>query len=452
LLVREVLLAEDGIDYVPGTRGYRALSPVFIARSIRRAKAGGWVHLAAHCHGGSGHVEFSSVDLESHERGYPALRQLSGGAVGGLVFADNAAAGDLWTVGGARSQLNSVRVVGDNITEIGGAVGEPNAVRDAFDRQARLLGTVGQDRLERLRVAVVGLGGSGSMAAQMLVRLGVGDLVFIVPDRIDPTNLSRIVGSAVGDTDLRESRSLLSWLGRARRGDARMKVEIAADQAKRSGLRPAVEIYPCDISEPDALRSIRDCDWIVLAADSQTARHAVNAIAHAYLIPVIQVGVKIPVDESAGTVGEIFSVARHITTDAGCLWCNGLIDATELQLEAIGDNGVRARAYVGPDAPAPSVITLNGTAVGMGMTQLLLSTAGLITPTRGRPGVGYQRLLPRSHQFRLDEPRRDPDCIHCSQAEGSLLARGDAATLPTRHGASDPRIIRTRPQLGHLPQ
>jgi hypothetical protein len=31
LLVRDVFTAEDGIDYVPGTRGYRALTASFVA-------------------------------------------------------------------------------------------------------------------------------------------------------------------------------------------------------------------------------------------------------------------------------------------------------------------------------------------------------------------------------------------------------------------------------------
>src|SRR5258708_36028639 len=51
LLAREVLLAEDGVDYVPGERGYRALHPSFVARGIRRARDVGLVYLAVHRHG-----------------------------------------------------------------------------------------------------------------------------------------------------------------------------------------------------------------------------------------------------------------------------------------------------------------------------------------------------------------------------------------------------------------
>jgi len=427
LLAREVIFAEDGVDYVPGTRGHRALSPLFIAKVARRAQSAGWAYLAAHCHGGTDHVAFSRTDLESHERGYPALRQLTGRPVGGLVFARNAAAGDLWTLSGERVGLKAVTIIGDNVVTVTSRRRDGRPVRDTFDRQARLLGAEGQRSLEGLRVAVVGLGGAGSMAAEMLVRLGVGELVYIDPDRIDPTNISRVVGSAVIDTNPPTARS-----GMAARGP-RLKVEIAADHARRSGLSTRIEIHASDVAEPGAVRALKDCDWIVLAADSQIARHIVNAVAHAYLIPVIQVGVKVPVDAQTGTVGDIFCVARHITPTTGCLWCNGLIDPTELQLEATGEDGMRARAYVGPDAPAPSVITLNGVAISLGMTELLLSTVGLITRTAPRShSAGYQRYLPGSHRYWMDEPRRDPACIHCGRTDVSLFARGDDAVLPTR--------------------
>src|ERR1700721_3525350 len=41
LLVREIIPARDGIDYVPSSRGYRALDPTFIAAAARRARDAG---------------------------------------------------------------------------------------------------------------------------------------------------------------------------------------------------------------------------------------------------------------------------------------------------------------------------------------------------------------------------------------------------------------------------
>src|SRR6266540_3565561 len=96
LLARHVLLARDGVDYTPGKRGHHALHPLFIADAARRARDEGLAYLAVHCHGGMDKVAFSAVDLASHKRGYPALLQLTGNPVGGLVLARNAVAGELW--------------------------------------------------------------------------------------------------------------------------------------------------------------------------------------------------------------------------------------------------------------------------------------------------------------------------------------------------------------------
>ena len=59
--------------------------------------------MAIHNHGGRESVEFSGDDLQSHERGYPALLDIMRGVpVGALVFASDAIAGDIWLPGRRR--------------------------------------------------------------------------------------------------------------------------------------------------------------------------------------------------------------------------------------------------------------------------------------------------------------------------------------------------------------
>jgi hypothetical protein len=439
LLAREVILARDGVDYVTGKRGHRALHPLFIASVARRARDEGLAYLAVHGHEGTDRVAFSAVDLASHKRGYPALLQLTGHPVGGLVVASNAVAGDLWLPHGPRSVLSATTVVGTNITTL--TPGPQSALDGSggalYDRQARMFGAHGQRRLASMRVAVVGLGGAGSIAAEMLARLGIGRLILIDPDRIEPSNLSRIIGSRRRDTrPWMTSEHSPAWLQRLGRQRRTAKVAIAARAIRAANLPVEVQAMPIDVTEPAAARALTTCDWIVLAADSQQARHVVNALVHAYLIPAIQVGVKITVDPDTGRVGNVFAVARRILPESGCLWCNGLIDPTALQLEALGDEGARARAYVGTDAPAPSVITLNGLAVSNAMTDLLLASTELLIPSdQTPPPPGYIRDVPRTARRYCDEPRRDPECRYCGDVLDSLRARGDDATLPCVWGS-----------------
>lgn len=428
LLVREVLKAVDGRDYVPGERGYRALSPTFIASAARRARDEGWVYLAVHCHGGRDRVAFSSIDQASHARGYPALQQITGRPVGAIVVARGAVAGDIWVDQVQRADLSSTTVLGSSIVMLTPSPPEAPGVLDStFDRQARLFGADGQRRLSSIRVAVVGLGGAGSMATEMLARLGVGELVLIDPDRLEISNLTRVVGSRRSDLNLGPSESRWPrWLRREQTSDASLKVDIAARAIADAGLSVEVTTLPKDVGDRRALEHLISSDWIVLSADSQRARHFVNLVAHAYLIPVVQLGVKVAVNQVTGEVGDIFTVARRVLPDSGCLWCNGLIDPTQLQLESLGEEGDRARAYVGPDAPAPSVISLNGLAVAAGVTDLLLATVGLANPSAG----GYLRNMVRTGHEYIDEPRRDPACPYCGTVADSLLARGDAASIP----------------------
>jgi hypothetical protein len=98
LLAREIVIAKDGIDYVPGTRGHRALTADFVSRISHRCAQEELGYFAVLCHGGDDCVDFSPTDLESHRRGYPALLDITnGGPVGALVFARNAVAGSIWT-------------------------------------------------------------------------------------------------------------------------------------------------------------------------------------------------------------------------------------------------------------------------------------------------------------------------------------------------------------------
>ena len=54
-----------------------------------------------------------------------------------------------------------------------------------------MFGAEGLERLASSRVAVVGLGGVGAMAAEMLVRAGVGHIVLIDADTVSESNLNR---------------------------------------------------------------------------------------------------------------------------------------------------------------------------------------------------------------------------------------------------------------------
>lgn len=62
---------------------------------------------------------------------------------------------------------------------------------DAFSRMETLLGNAGADKLGRARIAVFGLGGTGSFAAEALARCGVASLTLVDNGVVSVTDINR---------------------------------------------------------------------------------------------------------------------------------------------------------------------------------------------------------------------------------------------------------------------
>ena len=111
-----------------------------------------------------------------------------------------------------------------------------------YDRHVRLFGDRGQDLLGKTKVAVVGLGGVGSVVAELLGRLGVGRFVLVEPERAEPTNQPRLIGASRWDVGawLADAASP-RWLRALRRLMARRKVNLARRNIRRASPRAIAE-------------------------------------------------------------------------------------------------------------------------------------------------------------------------------------------------------------------
>ena len=425
LIARELHLAVDGEDYVPGRNGYRMLRGEFIQSRILRARDMKLVYLAIHNHGGMYTVGFSHDDLASHERGYPTLLDITRGMpVGALVFAKAAVAGDLWFPSLKRAELSHAAIVGRRRQVLYPAPHGKVSGQDMYDRQSRLFGDAGQELLRRARVGIIGLGGAGSILAELLGRLGVGEFILADPDKAEITNLPRLIGARRFDADAP------AWLpARLRDWIRSYKVRMAARNIRRANPDARITAMPRNFLDADVAARFTDCDYLFLAADTMSARLLFNAIVHQYGIPGMQVGAKIPVSQS-GEVGDVFCVGRSVTPGVGCLWCNGLISPSRLQDEAVPASAKRGYAYLDdPGVAAPSVITLNAVACAHAADDFLFHMTGL---KYQQDDSAWFRWNSRRNRASYDVPRADPDCPECSQNVSSRLGLGDHAVLPTR--------------------
>lgn len=429
LLVREVFLAEDGKDFVAGERGYKQFTPLFVAEKSGYCHTHGLAYVAVHNHGGRDEVGFSPDDLRSQERGYPALVQMTGKPVTSLVFAEGAVAGRVFA-GSDRHELDSATVLGPTIRTLRTRpAASPAPTGEAYDRQARMFGDRGQEILGGLKVAVIGVGGGGSLVNQMLTRLGVGHILAVDPDDVEESNLSRIPGATRRDAlgvlpDVR-----LPLLRRLAKRTVRPKVAVAERVAREANRKVRFEAVRGDFTDPSVARRLLDCDFVFVATDTMKSRHLFNQIVHQYLIPGAQIGAKVPVDED-GAVGAVRVVVRPVMPDSGCLWCGGAISSAQLNREDLSPEERERQRYVeDPNVHEPSVITLNALGASQAVNDFLFAFTGLHEPGTRLKGR-FQWARRREWEGIAVKP--DPMCRHCGRGPKSVYARGDSSHLLTR--------------------
>ena len=421
MLGRRLFLAVDGVDYVPGDPGHRMLTANFVRRCALACANEGLAYLAVHNHSGTDHVAFSSIDMASHRRGYPAVVDiLSGPPAGGLVFARRAVAGDIWLSAEHQMKLDHTVVVGSSQQLRYPSPRRASAAKPEYDRQVLLFGDRGQQILCAQKVAIIGAGGAGSLINEYLARLGVGHIVTVDFDRLDPTNYPRVVGARPRDLKpwfhTRLLAPLLHW-------QPSYKVTIAERVAREANPDIRYEAIVGDVTDPSVAERLVDCDAIFLAADSMQARLVVNAMCHQYLIPSWQVGAKV-VNDKTGAIQDVFSVVRRLIPGQSCLWCNELVNPTRLAEEAASTKQHALQSYV-EDVPAPSVITLNAVACAHAVDQYLFASLGLQESTED---VQWHKYQPNTDSRTIQLPRRVP---YCSECQGRLGA-GRLTPLPLR--------------------
>ncbi len=141
-----------------------------------------------------------------------------------------------------------------------------------FGGIARLYGEQGLQRLQQAHVAVIGIGGVGSWAAEALVRSGVGELTLIDLDDICVTNTNRQV------------HTLSDTIGQ-------LKVDAMA--ARLLAINPQCKVHaePDFIAEDNLAELLHDgLDHVVDCIDSLVPKAALIAWCKRRKIPLITTG------------------------------------------------------------------------------------------------------------------------------------------------------------------
>src|SRR5260221_5078531 len=218
LLVRRIVPVPLDL-YISRLSYHLEVAPSFYNGVITECLRDHLTPVIVHSHPGHTEAWYSGSDDHGEKRLLPTLASLLPGVLpASLVMTPTSVTGRVFLHSRFLS-LSGLRVIGSPLTVYRFEIPSDDKLSDIpeqFDRQVRSFGKDGQRILGSLKIAVVGVGGIGSLVAEQLGRAGIGDILLIDNDNIEESNISRIFGATKRDI-------------------AREKVEVVARHLKTIG-------------------------------------------------------------------------------------------------------------------------------------------------------------------------------------------------------------------------
>ncbi|MGN6275966.1 MAG: TOMM precursor leader peptide-binding protein [Solirubrobacterales bacterium] len=265
-----------------------------------------------------------------------------------------------------------------------------------FDRQLRYFSDVSrgptpsqcQKRLERARVAVLGVGGLGGWTSLALACCGIGEMLLVDFDRVELTNLNRQV--VYGEDDI-----------------GRPKVEAAAERLASLNARMRVEVLSQRLEgESDIAAVIEGANVVIDAIDwpVHDIELWVNAACFTTGIPYIAMGHAPPV----ARVGPFYVPGK-----TGCYSCQEIAYRRSYELFDVAIEQLRAQ-------PSPAAIIGPACALigGQAALDVMHYLTGLVEPAT--LGVSHIYDL-RTMELTREEVVPEPTCPVCHGALGETL-------------------------------
>lgn len=374
------------------------------------------------CHSHPNDSPYSPSDDHGEKRIAESIwKNIPNAPVGSLLISPGDVRARIWLPPACHRPVSSVTIIGRHINTLllHSSLCRQCDQSDIYDRQILAFGSAGQKIISGSKVAIVGLGGTGSPTAEQLVRMGVKNFILIDPDVLAPSNITRVYGSLYVDV---YKRLLQAYRPRKKKIP---KVDLIARHLKN--INPAVQMqtFRDSVVKTAVVRSLLDRDVIFCCTDEHWGRSVVNQLSHQYLIPVIDMGVRIDAKQNKirGAAGSV----HILRPDKPCLWCYEFLSAERIMLEGLPKQERKNRLREGYaqniDSAAPSVISLTSTVASHAVTAFLQ----LMTDFMG-PAGDIARLNHNIMEGTISRGISDikGNCI-CKKVRGY----GDLLALPT---------------------
>ncbi len=367
LVIREFTPIE-GIDLLETREDRMRIDSNALARAMKHARLTDQHLVFVHSHP-SGFSEFSVADDESESAMFQSVfgRNDGDGPHASLVLPRGGSPfARVWLQNGNAVAVDRIRVIGKQFRFYDKIRSSYDL--DVFDRQVRAFGQDLQVLLKALTIAVVGGGGTGSAVAEQLQRLGVGTLLVYDGDAFESSNVTRVYGSRLSD-------------------EGTPKVDLCKRNADQIGLGTKIITFPSSIGDEETAKSLRSADIVVGCTDDHWGRSIMCEISTRYLIPVIDMGVRLTSND-----GCIESICGRVTTifpGAACLVCRERISARMItaeidqlfnpeEAEELRDEGYAPEL----EEKDPSVITFTTTVASTAINELIHRLTGFMGAER----------------------------------------------------------------------
>lgn len=254
--------------------------------------------------------------------------------------------------------VDKISVIGHSIRVFSNE-GKAVEISDAFLRNSQAFGNKTVNTLKNLKIGVIGCSGTGSPLIEMLFRLGVGTLVLVDSEPIEIENLNRIPSSKMSDVQ-----------------KERLKVDVLKEYIDSTEVGTKVIPYPYLLQESrEALNEIASCDFVFGCVDSVEGRHYLNMISTYYLVPIIDIGVKLVADGKGG-IDSITGNIHYVIPELETLLERGVYSSEELAAESLRriskDEYENRQAYFeNAVVESPAVISVNTLCSSMAVNEML---------------------------------------------------------------------------------
>jgi molybdopterin-synthase adenylyltransferase len=361
-------------DYMSQGRAHLRLKREYIYRVLLEMQQRGDVDtlIDVHTHPFSAHsVAFSGVDDHDEIAFHRWLmKTLDNVNYASIVLSQSDYSARHWMQHGKRSIARPARIKTQTVAErwpcANDAAASQADVLTAADPQqgflARSALALGLDTLRQVMhdqtIAVVGVGGLGSVIAENLIHTGFHNVHLIDHDHVEVTNLNRIVGAYYSDA-----------------AQKRLKVDVVRDHLLRINPKAHVQAHAVGVEDDSVIGVLAQADWIMVGTDSHFSRFIAQHIALQYAVPLISVGANITVENGQITdmSGEIIIIRYG---DDLCLHCLKRINPTIIAAEQhqgqfLGNELIRRGYVAGQEVKEPAVKTLNAILGAMAVDGLL---------------------------------------------------------------------------------